>query len=244
MTEKKFDKHIPFDHSADLPAVYFDQAAAGQLPVTFDHSFIKRELARIQGNSSLLNAYLSSLRAKFKLAEQQKVINAMTRMNETLASGMKSQIEMEHLKRDYLLAVQDLETIKDDLEIQKLEKEDKKLDYQVKIAAKKKQIREFNNPPEPPPPEEPIDAKAVKLKEEEEELNFRTEKDLLKQKNKISRKLRVDDEKKKMVDEVTDQYLRNYNVQSVLDLPTEAIQELKDKKEDIEGMFDKAKPEF
>jgi len=244
MTEK-FDKHVPVDHSGTMPAVYFDQAAAGQVPATFDQNFIKRELVRIQGNSSLVTTYISAVRAKFKLAKQQNVITAMTELNKAVASGMKSQIEMKRLEREYLDAVDDLETVKDDLEIKKLKKEDEKLDYQIKIAEKKKKIAEINEPAAPykTKVEEMAEKRAEELEEEEAKEQHKLDKDMLKQRSKINRILRIDEEKEQKIDDLTDDYLKKYNVKRVTQLPPEVIEELEEKIEDIEDRWDQAKAE-
>ncbi|HUU39593.1 MAG TPA: hypothetical protein VMW42_01490 [Desulfatiglandales bacterium] len=241
MSKEEYKKHVPIDHSEDLPMKYIQNAAKGILPDTFDHDHIKKELAKIQNNPSLVASYITALRATFKVTEQIKVINAMERLNTAVAGGMRSQIEMKKLEHEYKLALNDLETVDDDLTIQKLEKEDKQLDYKISIAQKKQTIENLKKPPEQP--ETKAEERAKKLKDQAERQKHDIEKDILEKKKTIVTWQRIDEEKEQAKEAALQVLLKKFVVSSVENLPPEGLRGLAKQYESIEDLFENMKAE-
>jgi len=144
------------------------------------------------------------------------------------------EIETEHIDR--VNKLRDAERIAKQAEQQD---ELADLDMQVQIAEMKKRLSEVNKEAEPPK------SQAEKWEEEcqakEEELRHKSEMDRLYKKDKVRRMMDTDDVKKDMAEEITERFLKRYNVKRVTQLPPEAIQELEEQIEDMEDILDPEK---
>lgn len=104
------------------------------IPDSFDLAFIASQLRIIQGESSLVNKYFASLRARYTASKQGDVLTAMQDYFKVLANTLDLKAELHKKHRDLKLAMKDLETVDEDVEIQRLEKELKKAGLKRKIA--------------------------------------------------------------------------------------------------------------
>ena len=180
-----------------------------------------------------------------KVDSYRKVVEAEDRLMGALVSHAKAkdklrnigdEIEIERLDRKNKLREAQRTA-------QQADQQDKLADLDIKtqIAEKEKRLKELTQ--EALPPKSQAEKWAEELKEEEAKQEHNLNRDMLKQKSKINRLLRVDKEKKKQIEEIENEYLQEYNARRVTQLPPEAIQELEEKIQDIEDLFNQSKAE-
>jgi hypothetical protein len=204
-------------------------------PAKFNLRSIEGQLQKIQNNPSLFSSYIEALRTRFKTVQETRVINVLEAKIKATQSGMTSQIELVRLQKEYLLAVESLGNIQEDVEIEKLRKKDQKKAIELSIAEKEKAIATLSKDSGSPK------AQTDKLNDLRDKLAYGIEKAVLETKMDATRNIRLDEEKEKAKKEATVTILKRYGVSKVEDLPIEGFQELKKQHETINDLFESAK---
>jgi hypothetical protein len=181
MSKDKFNKHVPIDHE-DLPMV-IDQKVRqmiSSLPKNFNATAIYSAAEGMRRNPTMLSSFMASLRSVFKTNQEIKILNAMERQIQAVASGLETQTRLKALEREYLLAVANLNTINDDLEIQSLEKEDKKEELRLRIAQKRHARLNLKDDSSPEKEKTAEDIQAEKLAGIRKQQKFKAEENAVK----------------------------------------------------------------
>jgi hypothetical protein len=206
------------------------------LPAKFNPQSIEAQLQTIRSSPNLVSVFINALRSKFRAAQETQVINLMEQKIKAAQGGVTAQTELLRLQREYLLAVERLKTIPDDLKIEELHREDQKEALRLSIAqkAKTREALQSRSGVEQT-------SRTEELRKIEENITHRIKKDVLRTTLETKRSLILDEEKEKVKKEATDAILKRHGAEKIEDLSLEGFQELKKQLETIEDSFENAK---
>lgn len=243
MKKEKHDKHVPVDFSLNLPELQGEGGQAlmtanhvGIIPVSFDRDFVEKELAIIAGRPSAVSNYFASLRARFNLREQVRIINAMEERYKALVTGMQTQIEAVRLQREYIIALAELRSVEEDLEVSRLRRQSEKEALLLDIEKKKQErtgLMKYQD--------YRIKKREEMLKDLREKTRHSTEMFIAQKLGEMERLKRLEEVKQQEIKACTEEYFRRYGASAEGELPNEAKQAMQETIEDIEDFFNKAK---